>query len=401
MYLLQWLPSYPIRMPLVDLVGDLRCAHPCIGVKPLLAKLREQQPELEAGCKEVREALSALHVQAQSEAKAALPLPNANEGDHRDARVATPVGVCALSDDALGVVFEGLRNVLEPRAAVDFGLVSKELWYSTLAPRQQLRADHEAAAALCHKLATSATSATPWVRSCKELREAKMLDCQCKDSRLSATDLATLGTLGLVLPALRVLHLSGEAQREFSTGAASPDGVQRLLAGLGAGALPAVTYLSFGGMHVGDAGASALAAALDRGALPRLENLVLSWAAIGDAGLVALAPALRQRPALARLGLERNPLGDEGIAALVAPPPPAGAQRTTTGALTKLTVLYLSHTQITDAGCATLASALDNGALPALVKLPLRDIPASDSAIGATESAVYKCASVAGGFAST
>ena len=69
--------------------------------------------------------------------------------------------------------------------------------------------------------------------------------------------------------------------------------------------------------------------------------------------------------------------------------------------MTKLTVLYLSHTQITDAGCATLASALDNGALPALVKLPLRDIPASDSAIGATESAVYKCASVAGGFAST
>ena len=386
-------------MPLFDLVGDLRCAHPCIGVKPLLAKLREQQPELEAGCKEVREALSAL--KAQSEAKAASTLPNANEGDHNDARVATPVGVCALSDDALGVVFEGLCNVLEPRAAVDFGLVNKELWSSTLAPRQQLRADHEAAAALCHKLATSATSDTPWVRSCKELREANMLDCQCKDSRLSPTDLATLGTLGLVLPALRVLHLSGEAQREFSTGTASPDdGVQRLLAGLGAGALPAVTYLSFGGMHVGDAGASALAAALDRGALPRLDNLVLSCAAIGDAGLVALAPALRQRPALARLGLERNLLGDEGIAALVAPPPPAGAQRTTTGVLTMLTVLYLSHTQITDAGCATLASALDNGALPALVNLPLRGIPASDAAIEATRSAVYKCASVAGGFAS-
>ena len=90
---------------LFDLVGDLRCAHPCIGVKPLLAKLREQQPELEAGCKEVREALSAL--KAQSEAKAASTLPNANEGDHNDARVATPVGVCALSDDALGVVFGG------------------------------------------------------------------------------------------------------------------------------------------------------------------------------------------------------------------------------------------------------------------------------------------------------
>ena len=208
-----------------------------------------------------------------------------------------------------------------------------------------------------------------------------MLDCQyCKGSRLSPTNLATLGTLGLMLPALRFLHLSGTPSSATDT--TGPDGVQRLLAGLGAGALPAVTYLCFGGMRVGDTGASALAAALDRGALPRLDNLVLSSATIGDAGLVALAPALRQRPALVRLGLERNPLGDEGLAALVAPPPPAGAPPTT-GVLTKLKVLYLSHTQITDAGCATLASALDSGALPSLVNLPLRGIPARDAAIEA------------------
>ena len=210
-----------------------------------------------------------------------------------------------------------------------------------------------------------------------------MLDCQyCKGSRLSPTNLATLGTLGLMLPALRFLHLSGTPSSATDT-IGGPDGVQRLLAGLGAGVLPAVTYLCFGGMRVGDTGASALAAALDRGALPRLDNLVLSSATIGDAGLVALAPALRQRPALVRLGLERNPLGDEGLAALVAPPPPAGAPPTTTGVLTKLKVLYLSHTQITDAGCATLASALDSGALPALVNLPLRGIPSSDAAIEA------------------
>ena len=83
--------------------------------------------------------------------------------------------------------------------------------------------------------------------------------------------------------------------------AAGPDGVQRLAAGLGAGALPAVTMLLLPSMHVGDAGASVLAAALGRGALPRLKTLSVSNAAIGDAALVALAPALRRLPALERL----------------------------------------------------------------------------------------------------
>jgi hypothetical protein len=136
-------------------------------------------------------------------------------------------------------------------------------------------------------------------------------------------------------------------------------------------------------MHLGDAGASALAAALGRGALPRLKILWLGSTAIGDAGLVALAPALRRRPALERLGLSRNPFGDEGLAALVAPPPPpAGAP---TGVLTKLKELNLDNTQVTDAGCAALAAALDGGALPALERLFLDRIPAS----GASKSAVY------------
>ena len=64
-----------------------------------------------------------------------------------------------------------------------------------------------------------------------------------------------------------------------------------------------------------------------------------------------------------------NPLGDEGLAALVAPPPPAGAPPPTTGGLAQLKWLDLSCTQITDAGCATLAAALDSGALPALEQL--------------------------------
>jgi hypothetical protein len=134
-------------------------------------------------------------------------------------------------------------------------------------------------------------------------------------------------------------------------------------------------------MHMGVAGASALAAALGRGALPRLKALYLINTAIGDAGLVALAPALRRRPALEHLHLYGNHFGDEGLAALLAPPPPpAGALPPPTGVLTKLKVLDLGRTQITDAGCAALAAALDSGALPALEELALFDTPASATA---------------------
>ena len=109
------------------------------------------------------------------------------------------------------------------------------------------------------------------------------------------------------------------------------------------GALPAVTGFVLGNMCVGDAGASALAAALDRVALPRLKHLYLINAAIGDAGLVALAPALRRRPALETLELAGNPFGDEGLAALVAPPP-ADAPPLQAEALAKLKWLYFGST---------------------------------------------------------
>ena len=79
--------------------------------------------------------------------------------------------------------------------------------------------------------------------------------------------------------------------------------------------------------------------------------------------------------ALETLAFVGNPLGDEGLAALVAPPPPAGAPPTTTGGLTKLKKLDLNNTQVSDAGCATLASALDK--LPALKRLYLELTPAS------------------------
>ena len=180
-----------------------------------------------------------------------------------------------------GPIFSQLCNVLDTRIAVAFSSASSELRAVTQAPRQQLRADHEAAAALCLKLG---------MRSCKELREREAKTINCFRKGLSPDDLATLGTLGSVLPALESLSLNEPT--------AGPDGVPRLVEKLDAGALPAVTYLDLDSMHMGDAGASAFAAALGRGALPRLKSLHLHKAAIGDAGLVALAPALRRRPHL-------------------------------------------------------------------------------------------------------
>ena len=105
---------------------------------------------------------------------------------------------------------------------------------------------------------------------------------------------------------------------------------------------------------------------------------------------MALAPALRRLPALENLIFYTNPFGDEGLAALVAPPPPAGAPPTTTGGLKKLKHLYLYDTQVTDAGCATLAVALDSGALPALEGLQLDGVPASAAAKAAVQEALAK-----------
>ena len=208
------------------------------------------------------------------------------------------------------------------------------------------------------------------------------------------TGLVTLAPVLSVLPALKQLSL-----RDCTAG---PDGVQRLMAGLDAGALPALIYLCFFSTHVGDAGASALAAALGRGALPRLKILGLTKAGIGDAGLVALAPALRRLPSLESIYLAYKPLGDEGLAALVAPPPLAGALSLTVRlltklklltkarVLTKLEVLDLRSTQINNAGCAALAPALYGGTLPALKRVNLEDTPASAALKAAVIEALAK-----------
>ena len=83
-----------------------------------------------------------------------------------------------------------------------------------------------------------------------------------------------------------------------------------------------------------------------------------------------------------------NPFGDEGLAALVAPPPPAGTPPRPAGGLKKLELLSTSTapSQVTDAGCAKLAAWLESGAMPALEVLELDDILASAEARAARYS---------------
>ena len=334
-----------------------------------------------------------------------------------DVKGSAAMALCtAVCDDALGVVFRQAYNPLEPCVVVDFSSASRQLRaLSTQALRQQLRDEHEAVVALCRKMGmghfapswrrTLGCKAVPW--SCKVLREALSVDLGGKG--LTAADLATLGELGSSLPVLESLTIYEgiiEHHTNLDTGLfeslevlgidvnATPsaawlalgttgyDGVLRLAEGLGAGALPTVTRFCLDNVHVSDAGASALAAALSRGALLRLVLLELNHAALSDAGLVAFAPALRRLPALEHLDLMQNPLGDEGLAALVAPPlPPTGALAPATGGLTKLEWLSFNKTQVTDAGCAALAAALESGAMPALEQVKLYRISASATAI--------------------
>jgi len=65
---------------LLHAVRGLRVADPDIGFKPLLAKLREQQPDLGAATKEVREALAALKAESEADKAAAAAPPAADEG---------------------------------------------------------------------------------------------------------------------------------------------------------------------------------------------------------------------------------------------------------------------------------------------------------------------------------
>ena len=81
------------------------------------------------------------------------------------ARARVAMALSALTGDEQCIIFVQLCNPLDPGVAVAFGSASSELRELTHAPRQQLQADHEAAAALGRKLGK---------RGCKGLRKRRL-----------------------------------------------------------------------------------------------------------------------------------------------------------------------------------------------------------------------------------
>ena len=160
------------------------------------------------------------------------------------------MALSSLGGDEVGLIFSRLANPLEQWLAVDFGSASFGLSVLTKALQQELKAEHEVVAALCQKVG---------MRGCGELREAQRISWFNKG--LSDDDLATLGKLCSLLPALEKLSLyeprASTSLYERSARRSGSDGMQRLAVALGADALPSVTTVAFYNMHVGDAGLGA------------------------------------------------------------------------------------------------------------------------------------------------
>jgi len=276
-------------------------------------------------------------------------------------------GLAGLSDDELLEVLEHVCSTLDPRPALALSAASRSIREPLKAALVRLRLRHEQAEALLAMVDVEPSM------SCAQAGAATEL----LFTDLTVAEWDVLGALVDELPQLSTLLASGSTP-------SSRVGVQRFLSGLGAGALPALEFLNLSVSDMDEAGAASLAAALGRGAIPRLSDLLLECNPIKDAGLVALAPQLRQRPLFADLRLEGCQIGDDGLAALVAPP--------FSTAFKTLKFLGLKHNQISDAGCAKLAEAIRGGALAALQYIDVSANPAiSADAFNDLRHAVNEC----------
>ena len=184
--------------------------------------------------------------------------------------------------------------------------------------------------------------------------------------------MATLGMLFHThgLPKLKVLLLH---DNRFGDA-----GLITLCAGLIRATLRGVTCslevlgLSFN--HVGPAGAEALSAALSRGALPHLQRLNLNNNPLGNQGITALAPALRKQRALCDVDLMACNISDKGVAAMC-----AGLVK---GDFGLLHMVDLTNNKVTEQGCASLLSCLEQGWLPSLYSVHLELNPGLRTADG-------------------
>ena len=153
------------------------------------------------------------------------------------------------------------------------------------------------------------------------------------------------------------------------------EGVHLLVRGLRT--LPALRAMDLKANQIGDAGVAALAAALDVSVAPALQTLNLTCNDVSDAGMAALARPARSLP-LSTLLLDINRVTDTGLEALLRLPVPA------------LRVLMLGQNQLSDVGCAALASAVDGGVLPLLDVVHLAGNSLSEWAQESVEQALQE-----------
>ena len=299
----------------------------------------------------------------------AVMAPRATRSASRKTRlteaVATgPLG--ALSHDELGVIFDGLADPLQPVVAVALSSTCLGLRTPLRAALEVLQQQHMKTQAFIKKMDIS----------CADMRVAEKLKWG-RDAEASpectVEDMATLGMI------LRTCGLPRLQSLELYSHGFGDAGVLSLCEGLGDSSAPSLRLLNLSNNDFGPAGAEALAAALGRGALPKLKDVRFATTGLGRSGLAALLPALRALPGLKRLNLFNCAICDEAVALLA-----ANLGKDDFKALQEL---VLDGNQLTDMGCATLASALDQAGLPAL-----KDMSVSDNFIGEVPSALVDAA---------
>ena len=117
---------------LLEAVRGLWLADPELGPKPLLAKLREQQPDLGAGNKEVREALAALKAESKAREAAAAAPPAADEGGAPSSVAGWAAAALAASASAFSAISAARTSLV---AALRSGCCSCSLASNGLKPR--------------------------------------------------------------------------------------------------------------------------------------------------------------------------------------------------------------------------------------------------------------------------
>lgn len=314
-----------------------------------------------------------------------------------------------VSTDALDLIVGSLADPLSPQAAVALQSTCKAL-HVQKGPLEELKQQVQNVKALCSHLSGSLTFDNILTREQETMEELWSCERLCSDTDLRwgrepagsrpldalGLDAAHVATLAMIiringLQCVSLLSLDGcdigdEGVQSLCKVLLHPARDSFFVSARGrpipSAVLPFLRIFGLGGNQLRPRGAEALAAVLEAGALPSLEELFFDGSSIGNQGVAALVGPLRKRPDFRRLSLVNCDIDDDGVTALVANLAP--------GDFKSLWSLALSENLITDAGTATLVSAIDSGGLPKIESVSLRDNHVSMEAEQAVTVAVNR-----------